>query len=209
MIPRREPLRGFASGTATCHAPHSRRPMPRAPQVGIPPEHIYSRVSPTGKADIVRAMQQGGIPDQHGAAGLPIPGPDPGAPRLVGFVGDGINDAGALAVADVGAAMAGGVDLATDIADAVLQADRPSQAVALVEAARAGRACIRRGLTWALAYNALAIPAAAGLVAPLAAAAHSPSAAAGMMAANSLGVLANALLLRRTVNAVLDKWQRV
>lgn len=108
----------------------------------------------------------------------------------VAFVGDGINDAAALAAADAGLAVAGGADVAAEAADAVLLRRPPAAAAAAVALSRAVVANIRQNLVWAFGYNALLIPVAAfGLV--------SPMLAAGAMALSSLFVLGNALRLQR------------
>ena len=128
-----------------------------------------ARASPEGKADVVRAMQRAGA--------------------RVAFVGDGINDAPALAVADAGVAMGGGTEIAMETAGAAILSGDPSALAAAVRLARATGRTIAQNLFWAFAYNAVLVPLAAfGIVRPIF--------AAGAMAISSLFVVGNSLLLR-------------
>ena len=146
-----------------------------ARRLGI--DAVMAEVLPAGKVDAVRALRA-----EHG--------------RLA-FVGDGINDAPALAEADVGIAVGGGTDVAVEAADVVLMSGSLAGVPRAVALSRAVIRNIRQNLFWAFAYNAALIPVAAGGLYPLTGTLLSPALAAGAMALSSVCVLANALRLRR------------
>lgn len=146
-----------------------------ATRLGI--EAVDAEVRPEGKAEVVRAAQSG----QH----------------VVAMVGDGVNDAPALAVADVGVAMGSGSDIAASTADIVLLRGGLGSLADAFGLARATLRTIRQNLFWAFIYNVAGIPLAAGALLPLLGVELSPVFASAAMSLSSVSVLMNSLRLQR------------
>ncbi|WP_208941946.1 heavy metal translocating P-type ATPase [Paracidovorax avenae] len=152
-----------------------------ARQLGLRPDagEVVAEVLPGGKAERVAQLQRGGGQAPQG----------PGR-HVVAMVGDGVNDAPALAAADVGIAMGNGTDVAMHAAGITLMRGDPALVAAAIDISRRTVVKIRQNLFWAFVYNAAGIPLAAlGYL--------SPVVAGAAMALSSVSVLANALLLKR------------
>jgi len=147
-----------------------------ADQVGI--EKVIAGVLPEGKVHAVHDLRQGG--------------------KILAFIGDGINDAPALAEADIGIAIGTGTDVAIESADVVLVGGDLMGAVHAIEMSRATMQNIRQNLFWAFGYNVALIPLAAGALYPAFGMTLSPMIGAGAMALSSVFVVGNALRLKTT-----------
>ena len=153
-----------------------------ARETGI--DHVIAGVLPDGKVAALDNLRAGD--------------------RKIAFVGDGINDAPALAHADVGIAIGTGTDVAIESADVVLMSGDLRGVVNAVEVSSRTMSNIRQNLVWAFGYNVALIPVAAGVLYPAFGLLLSPVFAAGAMALSSVSVLTNALRLRRIVPALRE-----
>jgi Cu+-exporting ATPase len=149
-----------------------------ASQAGI--DDVFAEVLPEDKANYVRQLQQKCKKNEK-----------------VAMVGDGINDAPALAQADIGIALSSGTDVAMESGNIVLMKNDLTDVAKAIKLSRMTMAKIRQNMFWALFYNVLGIPIAAGAFYPLTGWLLSPIIAGGAMALSSVSVVSNSLLLKR------------
>ncbi|KAK9156228.1 hypothetical protein Sjap_003708 [Stephania japonica] len=145
-----------------------------AKEVGI--QDVRAEVMPAGKADVIRSFQQDG--------------------SIVAMVGDGINDSPALAAADVGMAIGAGTDIAIEAAEYVLMRNNLEDVITAIDLSRKTFARIRTNYIFAMAYNVIAIPVAAGVFFPTLHFKLPPWVAGACMALSSVSVVCSSLLLR-------------
>jgi Cu2+-exporting ATPase len=155
-----------------------------AAELGL--DTVFAEVLPGQKADKVRELQATG--------------------KLVAMVGDGVNDAPALAQADVGVAIGAGTDVAVETADVVLMKSDPVDVLGAIALSRATVRKMKQNLVWAVGYNTIAFPIAMGLFYPAFGLLLRPEIAAISMAGSSILVALNALLLKRTKLAGIRRY---
>jgi len=143
-------------------------------QAGI--DEVIAEVLPAKKAEVIENLQKQG--------------------HKVAMVGDGINDAPALARADVGIAMGTGIDIAIESGDMVIMRGNLDGVITALTLSRATMSNIRQNLFWAFAYNTIGIPVAAGVLTLFGGPALNPMIAGAAMALSSVSVVTNALRLR-------------
>ncbi|MEN6342385.1 MAG: heavy metal translocating P-type ATPase, partial [Methanospirillum sp.] len=168
-------LKAMGLGVAMITGDNRRTADAIARSVGI--DRVLADVLPGEKADEIRRLQDGG--------------------EKVAYVGDGINDAPALATADLGIAIGSGTDVAIESGDVVLVRSDLLDAVAAIELGRAVMRRIRQNIFWAFFYNGALIPVGAGVIYPFTGIVFRPEWAAAAMAFSSVTVVSLSLLLRR------------
>ncbi|HEY1174663.1 MAG TPA: heavy metal translocating P-type ATPase, partial [Phytomonospora sp.] len=166
-----------AAGVTTVMLTGDQRGTAEAVARAIGIDTVIAEVAPEDKARHIAALRESGA--------------------KTAMIGDGVNDAPALALADVGVAIGAGTDVAVEAADVVLVRSDPADVAGAIDLARAVRGKIKQNLFWAAIYNLLAIPVAAGVLYPATGLLLRPEWAALLMSASTVIVTLNALALRR------------
>jgi Cu2+-exporting ATPase len=169
-------LRGLGIQVAMLTGDNRRTAEAVGAQLGIEPERIFAQVAPADKARYVRQLQNEGL--------------------FTAMVGDGVNDAPALAQADLGIAIGAGTGVAIETARIVLMRSDPQDVLAAIRLSKATVVKMKQNLFWAAIYNLIAIPIAAGILYPIGIL-LSPAVSALAMSASSITVATNAVLLKR------------
>lgn len=182
-----------------CTGDHELTAQAVARQIGIDEDNVCSNVKPEGKADLVRRLQKRRMQSRGNQK----------SDNRVAVVGDGINDAVALAQSDVGIAIGAGTEVAVEAADIVLVRSQLHDVVVSLHLSRVVFDRIRLNFMWAMAYNLCALPFAAGLLYPVTDWTLPPAFAGLMMAFSSVSVVASSLLLRTYVKPTIDDDGRI
>jgi Cu+-exporting ATPase len=168
-----------------CSGDNSRTCLSMAAQVGIPPERVVSESLPSDKYNLIKRLQSEG--------------------HVVAMIGDGINDSPALAAADLGISVGAGTDIAMEAASIVLVRSDLRDVLVALDLSRATLRRIRLNFVWALGYNLIGLPIAAGVFYPAIQVRLPPEVAALAMAMSSVSVIASSLLLKRYKKPVIKK----
>ena len=153
-----------------------------ASKIGI--DRVFSEVLPADKANFVKKLQSEG--------------------KFTAMVGDGVNDAPALAQADIGIAIGAGTDVAIETANVVLMKSDPADVLRAIKLSKATVTKMKQNLFWASIYNLLAIPLAAGVLYPKFGISLRPEVAALLMSISSIIVATNAVLLKRVEKQLIE-----
>jgi Cu+-exporting ATPase len=176
-------LHGMGMEVYMCTGDHEATAQAVAREVGIDSSNVYANVTPQGKAELVSSLQDNEATNGRGR-------------NRVLFCGDGINDAIALAQADVGIAVGAGMHVAVEAADVVLVKSSLHDIVVAIHLSRVVFRRIIMNFGWAMCYNIIALPFAAGLLYPVTDFRLPPEFAGLMMAFSSVSVVTSSLLLR-------------
>lgn len=178
-----------------CTGDHELTAQAVAHKIGIDEENVCSDVKPEGKADLIQRLQKRRVQKGRGRQMVD---------NKVAVVGDGINDAVALARSNVGIAIGAGTEVAVEAADIVLVRSQLHDVVVALHLSRVVFDRIRLNFVWAMGYNLFALPFAAGLLYPFIDWTLPPAFAGLMMAFSSVSVVASSLLLRAYAKPVID-----
>jgi len=213
-----DPVKGDAKSTVAalrsmdidvwmCTGDHELTAQAVAAKVGIDEDNVCSNVKPEGKADLIRRLQKRRVVQNRGGTGNGRRGIRPLrlVENRVAVVGDGINDAVALARSDVGIAIGAGTEVAVEAADIVLVRSQLHDVVVSLHLSRVVFDRIRLNFVWAMAYNLFALPFAAGLLYPFTDWTLPPAFAGLMMAFSSVSVVVSSLLLRTYVKPEINE----